>query len=177
MTSPKKQTKKRGGLILLSVLALVGTGTVAWGHGPPGPTAPDPTGTVHACISNSGNQKTVRVIAPTQTCASSQSGLDWPATGVLTNMVETGPLAGPLFLPAGAGQTGFVNITCPTDQVAIGLAQFTTTAPTAPAVLVAMSRGGSPVGNTLTVTFANLFAAASQIDNLRALCVTQFAQS
>jgi len=177
MTTPKKRTKKRAGLVVLSVLALVGTGTVAWGHGPPGPLAPDSTGTIHTCISNSGTQRTVRAIAPTQTCASSQSGLDWPATGVLTGLVETGPLAMTLNLPAGAGQTNFVNLTCPADKVAIGLATFTTTAPTAPAVVVATSRGGSPAGNVLTVTFANLFAAAATVDNLRALCVTQFAQS
>jgi hypothetical protein len=177
MTSPNKRTKKRAGLIVFSVLALVGTGTVAWGHGPPGPTAPDPTGTIHACIPNGGTQKTVRVIAPTQTCSSSQSGLDWPATGVLTGMVDSGAPMLPLTLPAGAGSTASATLSCPTGKVAIGLSVFTTTAPMAPAVLVAQSRGGAPAGNTLTVTFANLFAAAATISDLTALCVTQFAQS
>jgi hypothetical protein len=176
MTSPKNRTKKRVGLVLLSVLTLAGTGTWAWAHGPAGPVAPDPTGTIHACIPNSGTQKQVRVIAPTQTCASSQSALDWPATGVLTGLVETGLPALPLALPAGAGATGTANINCPaTTQVVIGLASFTTTAPTAPATLVAMSRPSG--GNTLSVTFANLFPAASTISELRALCVTPFVQS
>jgi hypothetical protein len=176
MRSPTKRTNKtRAGIVLLSVLALVGTGAVAWGHGTPSASIPDANGTIHACFP-SGGTRTLRVVAPTQTCAASQSGVDWAVNGVLTRLEETGPPALPLTLPAGAGQTGSMNLTCPTDKVATGLAAFTTTAPTAPAALVGMSRSGSPAGNVLTVTFANILGAASTISDLKAICVTLFAQ-
>jgi hypothetical protein len=159
----------------VSVLALVGTGTVAWGHGAPAASIPDPAdGRIHACFPNNP-PRTLRDVAPTQTCASSQSGVDWPAIGVLTRLEETAPPALPLILPGGAGQTGSMNLQCPAGKVAIGLSEFTTTAPTAPAVLVGVSRSGTPTGNVLTVTFANLFATGAEISNLKALCVTLFA--
>jgi hypothetical protein len=105
-----------------------------------------------------------------------ENGVDWPANGVLTRLVETPPAALPLTLPAGVGQTGSINLNCPAGKVAIGLAQFSTTAPTAPAALVGTSRSGTPTGNTLTATFANLFAAGATISDIKALCVTLFAQ-
>lgn len=178
MTSPTKRTnRKRAGLIVLTALTLVGTGAVAWGHGSPASNIPDPAdGRIHACYPNSGSQRTLRVIAPTQTCSASQSGVDWPANDVLTRLEETSPPALPLTLPAGAGQTGSMNLNCPPDKVALGLSEFSNTAPTAPAALVGLSRSGTPAGNVLTATFANLTANAATISNLRALCVTRFAQ-
>ena len=104
-----------------------------------------------------------------------ENGVDWPADGVLTRLVETPPSALPLTLPPGAGQNGSINVNCPPGKVAIGLAEFSTTAPTAPATLVGTSRSGTPTGNTLTATFANLFAAPATISNIKALCVTLFA--
>jgi hypothetical protein len=132
---------------------------------------------------------TLRVVTPTEPCLLTlsigplpilalpfENGVDWPADGVLTRLVETPPSALSLTLPPGVGQIGSINVNCPAGKVAIGLARFSTTAPTAPAALVGTSRSGTPTGNTLTATFANLFAAAATISNLSALCVTLFAQ-
>jgi len=177
MRSPTTRTNlKRAGIVLLSALTLVGTGAVAWGHGPGATGIPDPAdGRIHACFPNSGAH-VLRVVAPTAACTSSQSGVDWPANGVLTQMEITTPPALPLVLPSGAGQIGSMNLTCPAGKVALGLAGYSTSAPTAPAALVGVSRSGTPNGNILTVTFANLMANAATITDLTALCVTQFAQ-
>jgi len=190
--------RRRTGPILLAVLALVmGNTTVADAHpATPGIAIPDPTGTIHGCYPNTPLilsilplQRRLRVIAATGDCLLTltilgipiltlaiDNSVDWPATGVLTNLVETTPTALTLTLPAGAGQTSFANLNCPPGKVAIGLAGFSTTAPTAPAALIGTSLGGTPSGNTLTVTFANVFPAAATISDLKALCVTQFAQ-
>ena len=128
------------------------------------------------------DEGTLRVVTPTEPCIATlslgplpivafENSVDWPASGVLTRLVETPPSALPLTLPPGPGQTGSINVTCPTGKVALGLAVFSTTAPTAPATLVGTSRSGS----TLTATFANLFAAPATISNIKALCVTLFA--
>lgn len=130
------------------------------------------------------DEGTLRVVTPTEPCIVTlsigplpilplalESSVDWPANGVLTRLVETPPSALPLTLPPGAGQNGSINVNCPAGKVAIGLAGFSTTAPTAPATLVGTSRSGS----TLTATFANLFAAPATISNIKALCVTLFA--
>jgi len=185
--------RKRTGPILLAVLALVmGNTTVAEAHSAtPGLAIPDPSGTIHGCyqviLPPPLFQRRVRVITATESCLLTLSilgititlpidnSVDWPATGVLTGLVETSPTALTLTLPAGAGQTGFANLNCPPGKVAIGLAGFSTTAPTAPATLVGTTRSATP-SSTLTVTFANLFPAAATISDLKALCVTQFAQ-
>ena len=175
MSSPTKRSNKtRAGVVLLSVLALVGTGAVAWGHGAPAASIPDADGTIHACFPTNGT-RTLRVVAPTQTCAANQSGVDWAVTGVLTRLEESGPPALPLTLPPGPGQIGSMNLSCPAGKVATGIAAFTTTAPTAPAALVGMSRSGTPHGNVLTVTFANILNAAATVSDLTAICVRLFA--
>lgn len=173
MTSPTTRTKKRAGLVLLGVLALVGTGTVAWGHGTPTSSIPDAAGTIHACFPNS-QPRTLRVVAPTQTCTSSQGGVDWPAIGVLTQMVESPP---PTALPVpagGPGQTASINVTCPPGKVAIGISEFTNDIATSPAAFAGMTRIGTPPGSTVSVTFATLTGGAAQVSNVKALCVTLF---
>jgi hypothetical protein len=192
--------RRRTGLILLAVLALVtGNTTVAEAHpATPGVGIPASTGTIHGCFFGSLPlplplplalfQRRLRVIQDTDTCLLTltllgipiltlpiDNSLDWPATGVLTDLVESAPAALSLTLPAGAGQTGSANLNCPPGMVAIGLGAFTTTAPTAPATLIGSSLGGVP-SNTLTVTFANVFPAPATISDLKAICVTQFTQ-
>jgi len=132
---------------------------------------------------------TLRAVTPSEPCVLTltllglplltlpiENGVDWQASGVLPQMVESPPPALPLMLPAGAGQIGSMTLNCPPGTVAIGVAEFSSTSPTAPAVLVGTTFSGTPPGNTLTVTFANVFATAATISDLSALCVTEFAQ-
>jgi hypothetical protein len=197
MSRERTKMRRRTGPILLAVLALVtGPTTVADAHpATPGIAIPDPNGTIHGCYQNTPPilsilpiQRRLRVIPATESCLVTltilgipiltlpiDNSVDWPATGVLTNLVESGPMALPLMLPAGAGQLGSANLNCPPGRVAIGLAGFSTSAPTAPAALIGTSRSGAPSGNTLTATFANLFPAPATISDLKALCVTLFA--
>lgn len=169
MSKPTKRTNKaRAGVVLLSVLTLVGTGAVAWGHGSPSASIPDGEGTIHACFSN-GATKTLRVVAPTQTCSSSQGGVDWPANGVLTNLTESAPVS----VNFAGTPFGTAVITCGTKQ-AIGVV-YQSPAPASPIVLTGISRGGTPTGTELTVTLYNLAGGAPNIP-VRALCVTAFAQ-
>jgi hypothetical protein len=190
----RRKTLRRTGPILLAALALVAGATVARAHpAAPGTAIPDPNGTIHSCyqgiLPSPPFARRLRVVTATETCLLTlsigatptltlpiENSVDWPANGVLTQLVEAAPAALPLTLPAGAGQTGSADLNCPPGKVAIGPAEFSTSAPTAPAALVATSRSGTPSGNTLTVTFANLFAAAATISDLKALCVTLFAQ-
>jgi hypothetical protein len=173
MSSPTKRTNlKRTGLILVSVLALVGTGTVAWGHGSAVSSIPDPAdGRIHACFPNNA-PRTLRVVAPTQTCSASQSGVDWPANGVLTQLTESAAV--PVSLPATAltGSNSAV-VSCAPKQ-AIGVT-FQSPDLTKPVALVGSTRGGAVPGTELTVTFTSLTANAQTIQ-VRALCVTSFAQ-
>jgi hypothetical protein len=182
---------RRTGLILLAAVALVADTPVARAHpAAPGIAIPDPGGTIHSCYQGIlPIERRLRVVTATEPCLLTltigstptltlpiENSVDWPANGVLTQLVEAAPTALPLTLPAGPGQVGSMNLNCPPGKVAIGLAEFSTTTPTAPAALVGTSRSGTPTGNTLTVTFANLFAAAATISDLSALCVTLFAQ-
>jgi hypothetical protein len=166
MRSPRTRTKKRAGLVFLSVLALVGTGTVAWGHGSAVSSIPDPAdGRIHACFPNNA-PRTLRVVAPTQTCSSSQSGVDWPANGVLTQMTESAPVS--VALPANATTPGVIS--CAPKQ-AINV--FYASNPATPVLMVGLSRGGTPPGTEITV---QLLSGTAQTVSVRALCVTSFAQ-
>ena len=166
MKSPTKRTnRKRAGLVLLSVTVLVGTGTVAWGHGSASSSIPDPAdGRIHACFPNN-NPRTLRVVAPTQTCPGSQSGVDWPANGVLTQLSETAPV--PLTLAAGVPNS--VVISCAPKQ-AINV--LYSGAPGA-VFFMGSTRGGTPAGTEIT---ASLYSGAAQTVPVRALCVTSFEQ-
>lgn len=187
----RTKTVRRTGPVILAALALVAGATVAHAHpATPGIAIPDPEGTIHSCYQDVlPIPRRLRVVTllepclPTLTVGSPpiltlpiENSVDWPANGVLTRLVETPPAALPLALPAGAGETASINLNCPPGKVAIGLAEFSTTAPTAPAALIGTGRSGTPTGNTLTATFANLLGGAATISDLTALCVTLFAQ-
>ena len=167
MTTPKKRTKKRVGLVLLSVLALAGTGTVAWGHGGPGATIPGPDGRIHACFSNS-TPRTLRIMQPTESCTASQSGFDFPSTGVLTQLSESAPVGVALGAAVGAMSTGVIS--CGPKQAINALFEPDLTKPV---VLVGVSRGAG--GTELTVGLYNVTAVAQTVQ-VRALCAESFQQ-
>lgn len=191
--SPKKQMKaaRRTGPILFATLVLLAGAADARAHPPAtGTSMVDANGTIHSCYQDILPifARRLRVVADTEPCLLTltigpipitlplENGVDWPANGVLTRLVESPPPAVPLTLPAGVGQTGSVNLTCPPDKVAIGLSEFTNTVATAPALMVGIDWIGTPTGNTYKVTFVNMTGTAAKISDLAALCVTLFTQ-
>jgi hypothetical protein len=165
MRTPTKPMKKRAGFVLLSVVTLVGTGTVAWGHGSPSSTIPAADGRVHVCFSNS-TPRTLRVMQPTESCTASQSGFDFPSTGVLTQLSESAPIS--IAVPANGANSGVVS--CAPKQAINVLFQSPLTTPVG---LITMVRGGTPPGTELTV---GLTSATGQTVSVRALCVESFSQ-
>lgn len=87
-SSPKRRKILSGaGLVLLSVLAMVGTGTVARGHGPLAPG----TDRVHTCAIPVAGVRVLRVVENTDICIPQvEQGFDFPQNGTLTG-VDIGP--------------------------------------------------------------------------------------
>lgn len=112
MSSPKRRkVLNRTGLALLSVLALVGDRTVAWGHG----TIGGGGDRVHTCM-RALPPRLLRVVTPAEVCSSFEQGLDFPSGGTLIG-VELGPdplvpLVVPFTVTAGAMSPPIV-VACP----------------------------------------------------------------
>lgn len=88
-SSPKRRkVLNRAGLVLVILVGLVTTGTVAWGHaGGPGATP----NRVHTCVLPLGPLRLPRVVEATEAClAPLETGLDFPQNGTLIG-VEMGP--------------------------------------------------------------------------------------
>ena len=172
--------RRRKALVLLAVMALLDGGVGAWAHSP-GPTGipiPNPAdGRVHSCYQGAlPIDRVVRVVLPAESCFLGltiagipiiETGVDWPSTGVLTQVSESPPV--PVTFPA-AVALNFAVISC-TPKQAIGV--LFSSPHTAPVLLAGSTRGGTPTGTELTATFWNLTATAQSIQ-ARALCVTSF---
>jgi hypothetical protein len=114
MTSLTKRTKNRAGLVLLSVLslaglALVGSGTVAWGHG----SIAGGGDRVHTCV-RGGAPRTVRVVTDTQTCTGSETGIDFPHNGTFIGVDLAGPVTTSVTAAAN-DSIGPITVQCPGD--------------------------------------------------------------
>ncbi len=176
MRSSTKRTKvlNRAGLVLLSVLALVASGTVAWGHAP----IAGGGDSVHTCV-RGAPPRTLRVVTSTEACTGAEQGLDWPQNGTLIGVVYGDPVAtnftaaagdvsAPTPLPCPAATTPLGG-TAPQPNVAIG-ATFTQGA----TVGVALAES-VPSGNDWSVKFVAITAGAKALSS-RAICVTRFQQ-
>ena len=111
-SSPKRRkVLNRAGLILLILLGLVATGTVAWGHGAlPGATV----SRVHTCVLPLGPLRLPRVVAATDTCLPLlETGLDYPQNGTLIG-VDIGPAVTTTLTVAANTQSAPITVTCPT---------------------------------------------------------------
>jgi len=111
MRSPTNRTMKRAGLALLSIVALTGSQTVAWGHG----AIAGGGDRVHTCVKGSA-PRTLRVVTPTQTCTGSEQGIDFPHNGTFIG-VDIGH-AETAALPTGAkagDTTGPITLACTPD--------------------------------------------------------------
>ena len=111
MRSPKNRTMKRAGLALLSVVALMGSNTVAWGHG----AVAGGGDRVHTCVRGS-SPRSVRVVTPAQTCNGSETGIDFPHNGTFIG-VDIGPAVAVGIPGPGAigANTGPINLACTPD--------------------------------------------------------------
>lgn len=111
MRSPTNRTMKRAGLALLSVVALVGSNTVAWGHG----AIAGGGDRVHTCMKGS-SPRLLRVVTPGQGCTGSEQGIDFPHNGTFIGVdIGTAEAAS---LPAGAkagDSTGPITLACTPD--------------------------------------------------------------
>jgi hypothetical protein len=173
MRSPTNRTMKRAGLALLSVVALVGGNTVAWGHG----AIAGGGDRVHTCMRGSA-PRTLRVVTPGQTCTGSEQGVDLPHNGTFIG-VDIGPAVA-VSLPAAAvagESTGVINLACTPDPAppdppihrAIGA---TVSGPSAFALTV--SRLASPT--TWEVSLAAITAGAKSA-TVAPICMRLFQQN
>lgn len=111
MRSPTNRTMKRAGLALLSVVALVGTNTVAWGHG----AIAGGGDRVHTCMKGSA-PRTLRVVTPGQTCTGSEQGIDFPHNGTFIG-VDIGSARTAALGPGAkfGDTTGPISLACTPD--------------------------------------------------------------
>lgn len=111
MRSPTNRTMKRAGLALLSVVALVGTNTVAWGHG----AIAGGGDRVHTCMKGSA-PRTLRVVTPGQVCTGSEQGVDFPHNGTFIGVDIGTAVTASLPGAAAAGTTtGPITLACTPD--------------------------------------------------------------
>ena len=115
MRRPTRRTLKGTGLAVLSVLAVVGGGTIAWGHG-----AVSPGGDrVHTCVRGSV-LRTLRVVTPAQACTSSEQGIDFPHSGTLIG-VDFGAPVTTSFTATANVISGPITVACTPDPAPPGL--------------------------------------------------------
>lgn len=116
-SSPQRKTiVHRGGLVLLILLGLITTATVAWGHGAlPGGTP----SRVHTCVLPLGPLRLPRVVDNTESCLPGlETGLDFPQNGTLIG-VDFGPaVTMTLPMPMAGKQSDPVVAECPNPGVA-----------------------------------------------------------
>jgi hypothetical protein len=112
-SSPKRgKAVHRAGLVLLILLGLITTATVAWGHGALPGGSPS---RVHTCVLPLGPLRLPRVVADTEGCLPLlETGLDFPQNGTLIG-VEIGPaVTTTLPMPVADTQSAPITVTCPT---------------------------------------------------------------
>lgn len=111
-TSPKRRkVLNRAGPVLLILVGLVATGTVAWGHPGGSGTTPD---RVHTCVLPLGPLRLPRVVDAAEACLQPlESGLDFPQNGTLIG-VEMGPaVTMDLPMPVPNTQSAPIAANCP----------------------------------------------------------------
>jgi len=100
---------KRAGLAVLSVLVVVGSSTVAWGHG----SVTHGGDRVHTCV-RSLFPRIIRVITPSQACTGSEQGIDIPQNGTLNGVVVGAPVAA-TFTAAADVVSAPITVACTPD--------------------------------------------------------------
>lgn len=117
-SSPKRRNVlNRAGLVLLILLTLVSTGTVAWGHGTI--AGGGAVSRVHTCVLPVGALRLPRVVADTDFCIPAvETGLDIPQNGTLIG-VDIGP-AVTMTIPTVANmQSPVIAANCPTPAAGL----------------------------------------------------------
>lgn len=111
-SSPKRRKAlNRAGPVLLTVLALVTSGTVAWGHGGlPGSPA---NSRVHTCVLPVGPLRLPRVVADTDICLPAvETGIDLPQNGTLIGVDIGAPVTTTLAMMPDT-RSGPITVSCP----------------------------------------------------------------
>lgn len=173
----------RTGIVLLSVLALVGLGLVggdtdAWGHG----AIAGGGDRVHTCV-RGGAPRTVRVVTAAQNCTGSETGIDIPHNGTFIGVdigtAVTTSIGGAAAVSAG-GSTGPITVACTPDPSppnppihrAVGA-----TVSQASDLVVAESRLASPTSwEVRLVTVTGVAANATKTATVAPLCMRLFQQ-